>query len=80
MLRPATPLAIIFFVAFVLLLLSTLSTPIIHAIPLSSTQGINYGVFGYCRGNTCSGFKVGYNIGRDIARRPMPFSPILTAA
>ncbi|KAK5114636.1 hypothetical protein LTR62_002209 [Meristemomyces frigidus] len=60
LLRPATPLSVIFFVAFVLLLLSTLSTPVIHAIPLGSFQGINFGVFGYCKGNKCSGFRVGY--------------------
>ncbi|KAK0907417.1 regulator of ime2 [Friedmanniomyces endolithicus] len=62
LLRPATPLALIFFVAFVLLLLSTLSTPVIKAIPLGSYQGWNFGVFGYCKGNNCpSGYKVGYS-------------------
>lgn len=65
MLRPATPLSIIFFVAFVLLLLSTLSTPIIHAIPLGSFQGYNFGVFGYCKGSQCSGFKLGYTTGES---------------
>ncbi|KAK5742391.1 regulator of ime2 [Elasticomyces elasticus] len=62
LLRPATPLSIIFFVAFVLLLLSTLSTPIIKAIPLGSYQGWNFGVFGYCKGNNCPvGYKLGYS-------------------
>ncbi|KAK4555436.1 regulator of ime2 [Recurvomyces mirabilis] len=61
LLRPATPLSVIFFVAFVLLLLSTLSTPIIHAIPLGAFQGYNFGVFGYCKGDQCSGFKIGYS-------------------
>ncbi|KAK4543403.1 hypothetical protein LTR36_005546 [Oleoguttula mirabilis] len=61
LLRPATPLSIIFFVAFVLLLLSTLSTPIIRAIPLGAFQGYNFGVFGYCKGTACSGFKIGYS-------------------
>ncbi|KAK5114261.1 hypothetical protein LTR85_010326 [Meristemomyces frigidus] len=61
LLRPATPLSVIFFVAFVLLLLSTLSTPIIHAIPLGAFQGYNFGVFGYCKGTVCSGFKIGYS-------------------
>ncbi|KAF4553208.1 pH-response regulator protein palI/prr-5-like protein [Elsinoe fawcettii] len=61
MLRPATPLSILFFIAFVLLLLSTLSTPIIRAIPLGSYQGVDYGVFGACQENTCTGIEVGYN-------------------
>ncbi|KAF2488889.1 pali-domain-containing protein [Lophium mytilinum] len=60
MLRPATPLSILFFVAFVLLLLSTLSTPIIKAIPLATFKGVHFGVFGYCNGDTCSGMRVGY--------------------
>lgn len=62
LLRPATPLSLIFFVAFVLLLLSTISTPIIHAIPLGTFQGWNFGVFGYCKGSDCpGGFKIGYS-------------------
>ncbi|EAQ89933.1 hypothetical protein CHGG_06552 [Chaetomium globosum CBS 148.51] len=36
MLRPATPLSVLLFAAFVLILLSVLSTPIISAIPLGS--------------------------------------------
>lgn len=63
MLRPATPLAIIFFLAFVLLLLSTISTPIIKAIPLGSYQGYDFGVFGYCNGNNCEGVQIGYTTG-----------------
>lgn len=63
MLRPATPLAIIFFLAFVLLLLSTISTPIIKAIPLGSYQGYDFGVFGYCNGNKCEGVQIGYTTG-----------------
>ncbi|KAK5133469.1 hypothetical protein LTR08_007711 [Meristemomyces frigidus] len=61
LLRPATPLSVIFFVAFVLLLLSTLSTPIIPAIPLGARQGYNFGVFGYCKGSVCSPFQLGYS-------------------
>ena len=60
MLRPATPLSILFFIAFVLLLLSTLSTPIIKAVPLGTFEGINFGVFGYCDRDKCSGLKLGY--------------------
>jgi len=71
MLRPATPLAIIFFLAFVLLLLSTISTPIIKAIPLGSYQGYDFGVFGYCKGDRCEGEQIGYTTGemRKPARR-----------
>ncbi|KAL6702693.1 hypothetical protein ACN47E_001240 [Coniothyrium glycines] len=61
MLRPATPLSILFFVAFVLLLLSTLSTPIIKSIPIASYRGIQFGVLGYCEGDTCNGPMIGYN-------------------
>jgi hypothetical protein len=63
MLRPATPLSILLFVAFVLLLLSTLSTPIIKAIPLATVLGVNFGVFGYCKGDDCSGPRIGYDTG-----------------
>jgi hypothetical protein len=63
MLRPATPLTILFFAAFALLLLSVLSTPIIKAIPLATFQGVDFGVFGYCQGNKCSGIRIGYNPG-----------------
>ncbi|KAI0195615.1 SUR7/PalI family-domain-containing protein [Xylaria flabelliformis] len=65
MLRPATPLAILLFAAFVLLLLSVLSTPIIKAIPLGNYKSdngvVNFGVFGYCRGNECSPIEIGYD-------------------
>nr|OQO22683.1 hypothetical protein B0A51_10373 [Rachicladosporium sp. CCFEE 5018] len=62
MLRPATPLAIIFFVAFVLLLLSTISTPIIKQVPLGQFQGWEFGVFGYCKGGAqCKGPMIGYS-------------------
>ncbi|KAI9733402.1 MAG: regulator of ime2 [Cirrosporium novae-zelandiae] len=43
MLRPATPLSILLFAAFILLLLSVLSTPIIKGIPLASYEGTDYG-------------------------------------
>lgn len=64
MLRPATPLTVAFLIAFVLLLLATLSTPIIQSIPLGQNGGYNFGVFGYCPINgtpgTCSSPQVGY--------------------
>ncbi|KAI1434116.1 pali-domain-containing protein [Xylaria sp. CBS 124048] len=66
MLRPATPLAILLFLAFALLLLSVLSTPIIKAIPLGVYQPknggmVNFGVFGYCEGDTCGPIEIGYD-------------------
>lgn len=63
MLRPATPLSILLFVAFVLLLLSVISTPIVKGIPLATFGGVDFGVFGHCKGNSCSGIKVGYSTG-----------------
>lgn len=64
MLRPATPLTILLFVAFLLLLLSVISTPIIKAIPLASFKGVDFGVFGYCKSSgQCTGIQVGYATG-----------------
>ncbi|ETI28209.1 hypothetical protein G647_00658 [Cladophialophora carrionii CBS 160.54] len=60
MLRPATPLTVLLFISFVFLLLSVLSTPVIHAIPIATYQGVNFGVFGYCTPSECSGIRVGY--------------------
>ncbi len=60
MLRPATPLAVLLFVAFALELLAVLSTPIVQAIPIASFQGIEYGVFGFCRNGACTSIKIGY--------------------
>ena len=71
MLRPATPLSILLFVAFVLLLLSVISTPIIKGIPLASFQGVNFGVFGFCQGKQCSPIGVGYQNGTFVARREL---------
>ncbi|KGO69871.1 Actin cortical patch SUR7/pH-response regulator PalI [Penicillium italicum] len=60
LLKPATPLAILLLIAFVLLLLSCLSTPIVRGIPLASFKDVDYGVFGYCKGSTCTNIHVGY--------------------
>jgi hypothetical protein len=67
MLRPATPLSILFFAAFVLLLLSTLSTPVIKSFPLATFNGVNFGILGYCDGNKCVGPKIGYDTGMSLA-------------
>jgi hypothetical protein len=61
MLRPATPLSVLLFAAFVLLLISVLSTPIIKQIPLASFGGVDFGVFGFCQGNRCSKIEIGYS-------------------
>ncbi|QIW99327.1 hypothetical protein AMS68_004845 [Peltaster fructicola] len=63
LLRPATPLSVILIIAFALLLLSTLSTPIIKAIPLAVDQGWEFGVFGYCStsGTNCISPHIGYS-------------------
>lgn len=61
MLRPATPLSILLFAAFGLLLVSVLSTPIIQGIKLGSFDGFDFGVFGYCKGSSCSSIEIGYD-------------------
>lgn len=60
LLKPATPLTILLLVAFALLLLSCLSTPIIKGIPLAKFTDVQYGVFGYCQGSKCTDIHVGY--------------------
>lgn len=66
MLRPATPLSILLFIAFVLLLLSVISTPVVKGIPLATFDGIDFGVFGFCKGDSCTGPQVGYSTGEPI--------------
>ncbi|RYP44803.1 hypothetical protein DL768_008761 [Monosporascus sp. mg162] len=61
MLRPATPLSILLFAAFVLLLLSVISTPIIKSIPLGIYDGYSFGVFGFCEADRCSPLEIGYD-------------------
>lgn len=74
MLRPGTPLTLLLFAAFALLLLAVISTPIIKAIPLSDFGGVTYGVFGYCQnGKGCSGIGVGYDTGQsEVMRMAFP--------
>ncbi|KAJ6258588.1 hypothetical protein Dda_6634 [Drechslerella dactyloides] len=61
MIRAATPLTILLFAAFALLLISILSVPIIKPITLATYENVSYGVFGYCVGNDCSPIEIGYN-------------------
>ncbi|KAL4991430.1 SUR7/PalI family-domain-containing protein [Aspergillus falconensis] len=60
LLKPATPLTILLLIAFVLLLLSVLSTPIVKNIPLATFDNVEYGVFGYCKAGTCTAIHIGY--------------------
>lgn len=68
MLRPATPLTVLLFAAFALLLLAVLSTPIIEAVPLGSFEGANFGVFGFCKDGTCSPIEIGYDAREYLIR------------
>lgn len=61
MLRPATPLSLIFLVAFVFFLLASLSVPIVKNIPLGQHDDTVYGVFGFCKGDDCSDIGLGYS-------------------
>ncbi|KAI0172735.1 pali-domain-containing protein [Hypoxylon sp. FL1284] len=62
MLRPATPLTVLLFAAFAMLLLAVLSTPIIKAIPLGRYKGVDFGVFGWCDDKgACSPIEIGYD-------------------
>jgi hypothetical protein len=67
MLRPATPLTILLLAAFALLLISVISTPVIKQIPLASFGGVDFGVFGYCQGSSCSNIEIGYNTGEWVS-------------
>lgn len=70
LLKPATPLTILLLVAFALLLLSCLSTPIIKGIPLATFSNVDYGVFGYCQGDTCTPIHVGYTSSESFPPGP----------
>ncbi|KAK1140460.1 hypothetical protein N8T08_010303 [Aspergillus melleus] len=61
LLKPATPLTILLLIAFVLLILSVISTPIVKGIPLATFEDVDYGVFGYCKRDQCTNIHIGYN-------------------
>lgn len=65
LLKPATPLTILLLIAFALLLLSVISTPIVKGIPLASFQNVDYGVFGYCKSGECTDIHIGYTSGES---------------
>lgn len=60
LLKPATPLTVLLLIAFVLMLITCISTPIVKGIPLATYKNVDYGVFGYCDGDKCTGIHVGY--------------------
>lgn len=63
-LRPSTPLSVVLAAAFVLLLLSVLSTPVIKSIPLGQFQDYSFGVFGFCEPDgSCTSIGIGYDSG-----------------
>ncbi|KAG6038819.1 hypothetical protein E4U41_003625 [Claviceps citrina] len=61
--RLATPLSVLLFVAFILLLLSVISIPITKFVPLGQNKNAKYGVFGYCQDGKCSKIGIGYPSG-----------------
>lgn len=73
LLKPATPLTVCLLAAFVLLLISCLSTPIVKGIPLATYQNVDYGVFGYCQGDKCTNVHVGYSVGESQSGVPFSF-------
>lgn len=60
LLKPATPLTVLLLIAFALLLLTCISTPIVKGIPLATFTDVDYGVFGYCQADKCTNIHVGY--------------------
>lgn len=58
--HPATLLSALLLVAFGLLVVSVISTPIVRAITIATVDGVQYGVFGYCKGSSCSAIHIGY--------------------
>lgn len=69
MLRPSTPLSVLFFAAFALLLIAVLSTPIVEAIKLAEVDGVSFGVLGFCRSNGCSPMGIGYEDGKETQKK-----------
>ncbi|UNI24220.1 regulator of ime2 [Purpureocillium takamizusanense] len=74
MLRPATPLSVLLFAAFVLLLLSVISIPVTQFVPLGKFKDVTFGVFGYCRdGGKCSPIGIGYDTGKLLDNEKQAF-------
>ncbi|KAF3768461.1 pali-domain-containing protein, partial [Cryphonectria parasitica EP155] len=54
MIRASTPVAVLLTIAFGLLLVATLSTPVIKSIVLGSVDDVTFGVLGYCTKTGCT--------------------------
>lgn len=65
LLKPATPLTVLLVAAFVLLLLSTLSTPVIKKIPLATFKNVDFGVFGFCKDDNSCTTGIGYDTSKS---------------
>lgn len=63
MVQLATPLSVLLFAAFILLVLSVISIPVTKFVPLGENANVKYGVFGYCQGDKCSKIGLGYPSG-----------------
>ncbi|QPG97464.1 hypothetical protein C2857_006366 [Epichloe festucae Fl1] len=73
MLRPATPLSVLLFAAFIMLLLSVISIPVTKFVPLGENKNVKYGVFGYCQGDNCSKIGLGYPSGGVLSDETQQF-------
>jgi SUR7/PalI family len=62
MVRPATPLSVVFLAAFAFLLLASLSTPVVKSIPLGQDDDTTFGVWGFCNADGCSPIQIGYAV------------------
>lgn len=75
--RSATPATILVLAACILLVLVTVSTPVVKSISFleatiggsgnESGQKANLGCLGYCLGDQCEGPTVGYSFGKLLA-------------
>ncbi|KAJ5548867.1 hypothetical protein N7513_006101 [Penicillium frequentans] len=74
LLKPATPLTVLLLIAFALMLITCISTPIVKGIPLATYKNVDYGVFGYCDGDKCTGIHVGYTSTNDGNEFDLPSS------
>ncbi|XWX02066.1 hypothetical protein V2A60_010098 [Cordyceps javanica] len=62
MLRPATPLTILFVAILGLLVVSIVSAPLASSIYLGKAGDTTYGVLGKCVGGRCSSASIGYDV------------------
>ena len=72
--RPATPLSLVFLAAATLLLLTSLSTPVIRAFVLGANNGYSFGVWGFCKDDGCSPVQIGYSVD-DITPTKFTLAP-----